>query len=182
MHGHGFFEESTTKMVAAEAEERSMEQAQRDIYDSHRHRVFSLAYHMTGNELEAERILRNCFVRAFSEAPKPDGNAIDLALMAELRKHFPFTLAVQASPTLSANQSSAGIGGRNVRRTDLEEAIQELPPTERLLFLLRDVEGYTSEVIAQLLEMPQPQVNRTLFSARIRLRGILSDLEARRAA
>lgn len=175
----GFFEEGiTAKMVVSVAEKCSVEQARRDVYDSHRHRIFSLAYHMTGSELEAEKILTASFVRAFSVVPRPDGNAIDLALVGELRRHFPL---IPEKPAL-ASADSGEMSGRNVRRTDLEEAIQELPPAERLLFLLRDVEGYSSEAISQLLEWPQPQVNRALFSARIRLRGILADRKAQRDA
>ena len=173
----GLFEEGTARIVSSHSEERSVEQAQRDIYDSHRHRVFSLAFHMTGNELEAEQLLTNSFVRAFQTSPEPDSSTIDSALIAGLRLHFP--LAPSAPAQVSA---SGGMGNRNVRRTDLEQAIQELPPFERLAFLLRDVEGYSAESIAQLLETPQADVNRTLFSARIRLRSILSDMEEERAA
>jgi len=171
------FKEIPTHVLTAEAEEHSLAQAQRDIYDSHRHRIFSLAYHMTGNELEAEQLLTDSFVQAFSTDPRPDGGVIDRSLVWELRKQF------SLAPAAPAISQSAGIPMRkNVRRTDLEEAIQELPPPERLLFLLRDVEGYSSESVSQLVDMPQPQVNRTLLSARIRLRGILSNMEARRAA
>ena len=63
---------------------------------------------------------------------------------------------------------------RNVRRTDLEEAIHTLPAQERLLFLLRDVEGYTPAKISELMKIPETQVNRTLLSARIRLRQALA--------
>ena len=178
INNRGFFEETTTNVITAQAEESSLAQAQRDIYDSHRHRVFSLAYHMTGNELAAEQLLTSSFIAAFSVAPKPDGLVIDQALIAQLRHYFSFTSAAPAV----MDTATVPVSGKNVRRTDLEEAIQELPSTERLLFLLRDVEGYRSEMISQLLEMPQPQVNRALFSARIRLRGILARLEASRAA
>jgi len=173
----GFFEAGTPRIVTSQSEERSVEQAQRDIYDSHRHRVFSLAFHMTGNELQAEKLLTDSFVRAFQADPKPDSSIIDSALIAGLRAHFPLTLTVPAS--ISA---SDGMDGRNVRRTDLEEAIRELPPIERLAFLLRDVEGYSPETIARLLQVSQPDVTQTLFSARIRLRSILADMEAERAA
>lgn len=171
------FEETSPRIVAVKLEERSVEQVQRDVYESHRHRIFSLAYHMTGNELQAEQVLTNSFVQAFATEPKPEGETIDRALIAELRSHFPFIPAEPAPAT-----SSAPMSGKNVRRTDLEEAIQDLPAFERLLFLLRDVEGYSSETISRLVEMPQPQVNRALFSARIRLRGILAEMEARREA
>ncbi len=173
----GLFEENTVRIVTAQSEERSIEQAQRDIYDSHRHRVFSLAFHMTGNELLAEELLTKSFVRAFQADPKPDSDLIDSALIAGLRSHFPL---IPATPVPVS--ASGSMDGRNVRRTDLEEAIQELPPFERLAFLMRDVEGYSSESIARLLNVTQAEISRTLFSARIRLRGILGNMEADRAA
>jgi RNA polymerase sigma-70 factor (ECF subfamily) len=77
---------------------------------------------------------------------------------------------------------SIGMDGRNVRRTDLEEAIRELPPFERLAFLMRDVEGYSPEAIARLLDVSRADITRTLFSAKIRLRSILADMETERAA
>jgi RNA polymerase sigma-70 factor (ECF subfamily) len=171
------FEESATGIVNAQAEECSVEQAQRDIYDSHRHRIFSLAFHMTGDELEAERLLTDSFVRAFQEDPKPDSCVIDGALIEGLRERFPLAPVAPASISVPAP-----IQGRNVRRTDLEEAIQELPSIERLAFLLRDVEGYSTEAISQLINIPQAEIARTLFSARIRLRSILADIETERAA
>lgn len=177
INARGLFEENTVRIVAAQCEERPIEHAQRDIYDSHRHRVFSLAFHMTGNELQAEALLTKSFVQAFQADPKPDSDLIDSALIAGLRSHFPLVPAAPAPVTVSDSMD-----GRNVRRTDLEEAIQELPPFERLAFLMRDVEGYSSESIARLLNVTQAEINRTLFSARIRLRGILGNMETERAA
>jgi DNA-directed RNA polymerase specialized sigma24 family protein len=177
INARGLFEENRARIATVQSEERSIEQAQRDVYESHRHRIFSLAFHMTGNELEAERLLTDSFVRAFQADPKPDSSVIDSALIAGLRSHFSLTAAAPAPIS-----SSAGIDGTNVRRTDLEEAIRELPPIERLAFLLRDVEGYSPESISELLQMPKAEINRTLFSARIRLRSILTDLKTERAA
>jgi len=173
----GLFDENTARVVNIQSEERSIRQAQRDIYDSHRHRIFSLAFHMTGNELEAEQLLTNSFVSAFQARSEPDSNTIDAALIAGLRSLFLLTPAAPAPVS-----ASDGIEDRNIRRTDLEEAIRELPPFERLAFLLRDVEGYSPEAISKLLEVPQQEINLTLFSARIRLRGILAEIEAERAA
>jgi RNA polymerase sigma-70 factor (ECF subfamily) len=173
----GLFEENTPRIVNTQAEECSVEHAQRDIYDSHRHRVFSLAFHMTGNEMKAEKLLTDTFVGAFQAHPRPDSGIIDSALIAGLRSLFHLSPGAHAPVSMSTEMT-----GRNVRRTDMEEAIQELPAFERLAFLLRDVEGYSSEAISQLLEVPQAEINRTLLSARIRLRSILADMSAERAA
>lgn len=169
----------STRIVASVRAERSLEARQRDIYDSHRHRTFSLAYYMTGNEIEAERILTQTFVRAFESAPEPTGQEVDLALLTELRKRVSLDLDIPLYTSLleTGTQFSRQVG-RNVRRTDLEEGLAELPPMERLLFLLRDVEGYAPAAIAELLRMPESYVNRGVCTARIRLRRLLVSRKA----
>ncbi|HUZ05516.1 MAG TPA: sigma-70 family RNA polymerase sigma factor [Acidobacteriaceae bacterium] len=163
-------------------------QRQRDIFDSHRHHVYSVAYYMTGNELEAEEILQDAFIRALQSPAENMGrkknseiDGIDRALLAVLMERFSLT------PTLEAelpNDEIAAVAldpARNVRRTDLEEAVWGLPDAERLLFLLRDVEGYSPERIARLVCWPVAQVCRTLHSARMNLRQQLAVQAAAKA-
>jgi RNA polymerase sigma-70 factor (ECF subfamily) len=85
----------------------------------------------------------------------------------------------EPSPALTA---SLGLGHRNVHRGDLEAAVRSLPANERLLFLLRDVEGYESTAIARLLKMPEAKVQRTCFAARVRLAQILAEQARTEAA
>ncbi|HEY0796884.1 MAG TPA: sigma-70 family RNA polymerase sigma factor [Acidisarcina sp.] len=161
--------ETSTAVICLRAAKQSAEEYRRDIFDSHRHRVFALAYYMTGSEIEAEQILTETFVQAFESTETPAAPEIDSALVGELRSRFPLEEAPAAVPS-----GSHDLSNRNVRRTDLEEAIQYLPATERLCFLMRDVEGYSVEAIAKVVELPEATVQRTLFSARIRLRAALS--------
>ena len=157
-------------LIVRQAESQTLEQSQRDVYDSHRHRVFSLAYYMSGNEIEAEQILAGTFVHAFQQADQPDAAGVDRSLMQELKSRFP----LQHEEPAAVSMPQTSLGQRNIRRTDLEEAIQFLPTNERLVFLLRDVEGYSAASIAKLMEISEAQVQRTLFSARIRLRQVLA--------
>jgi RNA polymerase sigma-70 factor (ECF subfamily) len=154
--------------------------AQRDVYDSHRHRVFALAFYMTGNELEAEEILTGTFVQAFRTETVPQAEHVDAALIEELRQRFPLSEHEPAAAVIRGLIPASGLSGQNVRRTDLEEGIQTLPATERLLFLLRDVEGYSPAAISELLKIPESQVQRSLFSARIRLRQTFAAANADR--
>lgn len=168
-------EDLSTKIVSAVQAESTLASRQRDIYDSHRHRTYSLAFYMTGNELEAERILARTFVRAFQEAPEPTGPEIDAALLKELRQRISFDLDIPSyTSVMEGSAPMARRFGQNVRRTDLEEAVADLPAMERFLFLLRDVEGYTPAAIAELLRLPESYVNRGVFTARIRLRKSLT--------
>ena len=167
-----------SNLVASQAAEQSLEQQQRDVYESHRHRAFSLAFYMTGNEIEAEEILATTFVRAFKQHERPDGFAVDTALMHELGQRFP--LREEEAPAVIV--PGMGASHRNVRRPDLEAAVRNLPANERLLFLLRDVEGYSAAMISRLLDIPEAQVQRSCFSARIRLSQLLAEQARNEAA
>jgi RNA polymerase sigma-70 factor, ECF subfamily len=176
----GMADNNSVRVVASRQLKQQVADVQRDIYESHRHRVFALAYYMTGNELEAEQILTGTFVQAFREVEKPKAQDVDTALIGELRQRFPLGKADSpdaVKPDLSPN---ADLASQNIRRTDLEEAIRTLPATERLLFLLRDVEGYSPEAIAGLTGIPESQVQRSLFTARIRLRRELANIQISR--
>jgi DNA-directed RNA polymerase specialized sigma24 family protein len=151
--------------VLADRQELNAEQKQRDVYEAHRHRVFSVSYYMTANEMEAEEILTDTFVQAFSQASEPDGHAVDRALLCELAQRYPIL-----ADTPAATASGDELGKRQVRRTDLET----LPPREKLVFLLRDVEGYAASRVAGLLRCEEVEIGRTLISARIRMRNALA--------
>ncbi len=159
----------SARIVEQQGQERSLEQRQRDVYETHRHRTFAVAFYMTGNELQAEEVLTDTFLRAFDRQEEPSGKQVDAAMVDELRERLPLDEVV-AAPCATEER----LAGRNVKRTDLEEALKELPPNERLVFLLRDVEGYSPEKVAELLEIPRQQVERTVFAARIRLRNALA--------
>ena len=159
----------SSRMVEQQGQERTLEQRQRDVYETHRHRTFAVAFYMTGNEIAAEEVLEDTFVRAFEAQPEPNGQQVDTAMVDELRERLPIDQEAEAPVP-----STIGIAGRNVKRTDLEEAVKELPANERLVFLLRDVEGYSADKVAEVLKTSKQQVERTVFAARIRLRSILA--------
>lgn len=166
------------RVVQCQMAERSLEHRQRDVYETHKHRAYAVAYYMMGNEIDAEQVTEGTFVRAFRQAAEPDGQCVDCSLVTELRERMP--IDEQAAP--AQPEPGLSIAGRNVKRTDMEEALRELPPNERMVFLLRDVEGYDPDRVAALLEITRQQVERTLFSARIRMRTSLAKLQQPAAA
>ena len=149
---------------------RSIEDRQRDIYDSHRHRVFALAYYMVGNEIHAEETMGNTFVKAFQQTEEPDAKQIDTCLIDELQERVSFENTL---PPVEASTEDS-LASRNVKKTELEDAIRELPPTERLAFLLKDVEGYPIPAISERMNISAAELPGILMSARIRLRSVLA--------
>lgn len=60
-------------------------------------------------------------------------------------------------------------------KTILDDAIQNLSPDYRLVFLLRDVEGLSSEETAQVTELSVPAVKSRLHRARAFLRKEINE-------
>lgn len=164
------FDRHFSRIAARQMAEQSLEDRQRDVYESHRHRVFSVSYYMTGSEIEAEEILEGTFVRAFGQAPEPDQAGVDTALVEQLEERE--ILVDGESVPVPASAMLPGFG--NILRADLEAAIRCLPARERIVFLLMDVEGYPAARIAGLLRMQEPEVRRTAMTARLRLRAELA--------
>jgi len=160
----------SARVTARAMAQQSLEERQRDIYDSHRHRVFSVSYYMTGSELEAEAVLRGAFIHAFGENPEPDHAIIDTALVRQLREHK----VLQADHPLPPPDAGYLPSRNNILRTELEEAIRCLPSTERIIFLLMDVEGYPASQVAELLHLKNSDVLRAALTARMRLRAELA--------
>ena len=162
-----FSSQGSCRVVQCQMSERSLEHRQRDIYETHKHRAYAVAYYMVGNEIEAEEVARDTFVRAFRQAEEPDGRCVDCSLVNELRDRMP--LDEQAAPAEAAPNIS--LGGRNIKRTEMEEALKELPPNERMVFLLRDVEELSYEQIEEITGLPIGTVKSRIHRARAQLRA-----------
>ena len=144
----------------------------KQVYEEHRYRVYALAFYMTDNEIAAEELMANTFIRVFAATPDPDAEAVDRALLTEVRELMPVgTLTLDCAPS-----AVEGVR-RNIKRVHLEQAVVQVPPTERLIFLLHDVESYDHARIARTLGIDQQESQQGLHQARLRLREILATLE-----
>jgi len=141
-----------------------------EIYELNRHCVYSLAFLMTDNELVAEELMIQTFSRAFAISLEPTAEDIDRALIAELREYVDFRpLSLHCAPA----ERMLSVRG-NTRRVDLERAVVQLPATEKMIFLMHDVEGYDHRCIADLLGISEDNSCQGLHQARLRLRELLA--------
>ncbi|HKV93255.1 MAG TPA: sigma factor-like helix-turn-helix DNA-binding protein [Candidatus Angelobacter sp.] len=141
------------------------------VYNEHCHRIYSLAFWMTDNELAAEELSTNVFLRAFARSASPQTEHIDQAFLDAVREFAPvgvLTLNCKASQTKSI------LG--NVKRVHLERAVVQLPATEKLIFLLHDVEGYDHPRIARLLGIDEKESQFGLHQSRIQIRELISQM------
>jgi RNA polymerase sigma-70 factor, ECF subfamily len=141
------------------------------IYEDNRHRIYSLAFWMTDNELTAEELSANVFLRAFASCAHPTTEQIDHAFLAEIRE----TTAVGTLTVNCAATPNAGVRG-NVKRVHLERAVVQLPATEKLIFLMHDVDGYDHSRIARLLGIDEQESQYGLHQARVLIRELVSQM------
>ena len=102
----------------------------------------------------------------------PVADDIDRALIAELREYMPL-----GSPDLGiASLAIACLSvRRNTLRVDLERAVVQLPNTEKMIFLMHDVERYDHARIAATARHHRGRVScQGLHQARLRLRELLA--------
>lgn len=146
---------------------------QEDIYRQNSHRIYSLAFWMTGSELEAERMVADVFREAFQRFDQPQPGMIDCVLVSCLRERMPIGLrSLDCSP--SPHVLSVRL---NVKRVHLEQAVIQVPATERLVFLLHDVERYSHPRIAATLGIAEKDSRVALHQARLRIRELLHSFQ-----
>jgi RNA polymerase sigma-70 factor (ECF subfamily) len=149
--------------------EQQRSAAYNEIYKGHCHRIYSLAFWMTDNEMVAEQLATNTFLRAFSGTMRPGTEQIDQAFLAEVRELMPVG-SLQLNTVITPELPS--IRG-NVKRIHLERSVAQVPATERLIFLLHDVEGYKHERIARLLGISEKESRFGLYQARVQIRELV---------
>lgn len=58
----------------------------------------------------------------------------------------------------------------------IEKSLSKLPPIQKSIILLRDLEGYTYQEVGEILELTEAQVKVYLFRARNKIKKQLKDL------
>jgi len=164
--------------------------------------IFRIAQHITQNREDAEDVMQDAFVKAFEKLDQFQGNskfytwlvriAVNESLM-RLRKRRTGRVVSMDDEILTEEGSVprdfadwAPNPEDNYSQAELAEilkkTIQGLPPGFRVVFVLRDVDGLSTEETAQTLGLSIPAVKSRLLRARLQLRERLSRYFKRKPA
>lgn len=159
-------------------------------------RLFRLAQNITGNHEDAEECVQNAFVKAFQNLVSFRGDsrfytwlvriAVNEGLMKIRRRRFT-ELSIDAALNDGKDEDELipyqlkdwgpnpeeSYSQEELRRI-LETAITELDPAYRVVFGLRDIEGFSTEETAQTLALSIAAVKTRLRRARLWLRNSLN--------
>jgi RNA polymerase sigma-70 factor (ECF subfamily) len=156
--------------------------------------IYRLAIKMLGNPQDAEDVLQETFIKAFRHISGFDGRsklstwlyriATNEALMLLRRRKHHFLSIDEPIESTEEEQEPLQIVDwcclpedelmSAEARKYLDQAIEELPTSLRVVFLLREIEGLSTQETAEVLNLSETAVKTRLSRARMRLREQLT--------
>jgi RNA polymerase sigma-70 factor (ECF subfamily) len=156
--------------------------------------IYRLALRILNDPQDAEDVLQETFIKAFRSLADFEGRsslstwlyriAVNEALMMARKRH-PETISIDEGSDPGEEDSEPlqlvdfcclpeyellSAEGRRF----LEQAIQRLPETLRVVFILRDIQGLSIKETADALDLTETAVKTRLLRARLNLREQLS--------
>lgn len=156
--------------------------------------VFRIAQHITQNREDAEDVVQDAFLKAYEKLDQFQGNskfytwlvriAVNESLMRLRRRRTGKMVSIDEDVETEEGSMPRDLAdwspdpeqlyGQSELADILRKTIQGLPPGFRIVFVLRDVEGLSTEETAETLGLSVPAVKSRLLRARLQLRERLS--------
>ncbi len=156
-----------------------------ELYERHSRRVYSLCLRMTSNTAEAEDLAQEVFIQLFRKLGSFRGESafttwLHRLTVNQVLMHFR-KKGVKMEQTTDDGETPVQVvsGTENPRsmpvmdRIALDNAMSQLPPGYRTVFVLHDIEGHEHEQIARLLGCSVGTSKSQLHKARMKLRTLL---------
>jgi RNA polymerase sigma-70 factor, ECF subfamily len=165
-----------------------------ELVGKYERKVFRLAKNITNNQEDAEDVLQETFLKAYSHIGGFQGNskfytwlvriAVNEALMKLRKRKSDKTVSldegVDTGEEVMVREVAVWDDNPEQRysqaeiRAILQEAVEGLRPAFRTVFVLRDIEELSTEETANMLDLSVPAVKSRLLRARLQLREKLT--------
>jgi RNA polymerase sigma-70 factor (ECF subfamily) len=169
-------------------------QAFEQLVKQYDRQVFRIAQHITQNREDAEDVVQDAFLKAYEKLDQFQGNskfytwlvriAVNESLMRLRKRRTGRMVSIDEDVETEEGSMPRDLAewrpdpevqyGQSELAEILRKTIQGLPPGFRVVFVLRDVEGLSTEETAETLGLSVPAVKSRLLRARLQLRERLS--------
>lgn len=161
-------------------------------FDRYADKLYRLALGLLGDELEADGVVQETFIRLFGRLDSFEGRsslgtwlyrvAYNLS-MDHLRRRRPELSLDDEEEEMAAGTATVAEWGRlpeealsnDEVRQALDEAISALPEHYRVVFILREIEGLSTQETAEVTEISTSAAKVRLHRARLFLRERLTE-------
>ena len=155
------------------------------IYERYKRPIFNLVYRYTYNVAVAEDLLQDIFLKIFTHLKDLQTEktfvgwlyriAINTCYSYLRSMKTPLQKTIPLENVEKKIDKDASDIQANVLKKPLDDAIQNLPPKLKSVFLLHEVQGYKHREIAQMLGCSVGTSKSQLFKARMKLRQFLKN-------
>lgn len=155
------------------------------LYERYHRRTYSLCLRMTNSQTEAEDLTQEVFIQLFRKIGSFRGDSafstwLHRLTVNQVLMYFRRRSVKNEKTSESGEMPEQTVSGtENPRkmpvldRIAIKNAIVQLPPGYRNVFVLHDVEGYEHEEVARKLGISVGTSKSQLHKARLKLRGLL---------
>ena len=158
------------------------------LYRTHVARIHSLTRRMLGSQ-EADEVTQDIFVRTWQKLGQFRGESafstwlhrLAVNVVIERRRSFAIQRERMSDDPTALDLLTVAPSRADLT-VDFEQAIDQLPPGARQIFVLHDVEGYKHREIAAMLDIATGTSKRQLHRARMLMRRFLIDGPTRGSA
>lgn len=164
------------------------------LVDAYSSPIYRLGLRMLGSPQDAEDVLQNTFLNALLHLPKFEGRSSLLTWLYRIASNEALMMIRKRKPEFELDDAPEDDRDEDLHpvrivdwsllpedelltsegKRELDEAVQALPETMRIVFLLRDVEGLSIRETAEALNLTEVNVKTRLLRARLALRERLS--------
>ena len=193
--------EATDELSLVRAAKAGSMEAFEQLIRRYDRNVFRIAQHITQNREDAEDVVQDAFLKAFQNLQGFQEQskfytwlvriAVNEALMKLRRRRTGKLVSLDEDVQTEEDSVPREVADWSPNpeqlytqaelRDILQKTIQGLPPSFRTVFVLRDVEGLSTEETAEALDLSIPAVKSRLLRARLQLRNRLTKYFRQRA-
>ena len=163
----------------------------RTLLERFKRKIYSLAFQILGNHLDADEVVQETFVRVYKKRKELKDVKYFSSFVIRIATNYSIDLLRKRRGHSGISDDTASLPGEiqldlsrrvptpseNFERKRLMEeiyrALEQLPPRQKLTAILHDVEGYSKAEIAQTFDCPEATVRSNLHIARTKIKKIL---------
>jgi len=179
---------------------RDLQAGKFEVFDElaalYQKKIYALSFNLTRNAMDAEDVVQEVLLTLFKKIHTFQGRSafsswvyritVNTAYMKLRSKKKEKSISIEELyPAFSGagfqqekiqdwSEHTESLLFANETRETIQKAVDLLPDKEKVVFLLRDVEGLSTEEVSEVLELTIPAVKSRLHRARLFLRKKLS--------
>ena len=194
------FSQTKEDKATEEALVRDLQNGNLDAYDKlaeiYQKKIYGLSFHLTRNQMDAQDVTQEVLLTLFRKINMFQGKSAFSSWVYRIAVNASYMKlrSKKKEPNISIDElmpsfNSAGFQQEKIQdwsenteslmfntetRDVINKAVDLLPEKEKVVFLLRDVEGLSTEKTGEILNLTVPAVKSRLHRARLFLRKKLS--------